>query len=360
MPLRKIKVLVVDDSWVIRELLTHLLGGDPEIQVIGTAGNGEEALAALAREKPDVITMDIHMPKLDGLETTRRIMQTQPVPIVIVSASGNPDSVATTFEALDAGAVAVLEKPRGMGHPDHDEMARKLIQTVKLMSEVKVVRRWARSQAGKTAVPSGAAPAGDPPRAASRPRLVAIGASTGGPPVLQTILKALPGDFPVPLLVVQHIAAGFLEGMREWLSQTTGFPVHIAAHGEIPLPGHVYLAPDDAHMGVDRSGRIFLGREEPENGLRPSVGYLFRSLAGSIGAEAVGVLLTGMGKDGAPELKSLREKGAVTIAQDEKSSVVHGMPGEAIHLGAAAYVLPPEKIGAMLASLAAKGKAGTV
>jgi two-component system chemotaxis response regulator CheB len=166
--------------------------------------------------------------------------------------------------------------------------------------------------------------------------------------VLQTILSGLSKDFPAPLLIVQHIARGFLPGLVEWLNQTTGLHVHVAAHGALLQPGHAYIAPDDFHFGVGPGGRAMLAREEPENGVRPAVSYLFRSLAQICGSSAIGVLLTGMGKDGAAELKEMRERGAWTIAQDRDSSVVHGMPGEAILLDAAAQILPADRIAAAL------------
>src|SRR5262249_33523762 len=162
--------------------------------------------------------------------------------------------------------------------------------------------------------------------------MIAMGASTGGPPVLQTIFSGLPANFPVPLLVVQHIARGFLPGMVEWLSETTALRVHIAAHGVIPLAGHVYVAPDDFHLGTDARGYMVLSHTEPENGLRPAVSYLFRSIAETFGPRAIGVLLTGMGRDGAAELKEMKDRGAYTIAQDRDTSIVHGMPGQAIEL----------------------------
>jgi two-component system chemotaxis response regulator CheB len=165
------------------------------------------------------------------------------------------------------------------------------------------------------------------------------------------VLSGLPKDFPVPLLIVQHIAAGFLTGLVDWLNQTTGWQVHVAAHGMTPLAGHAYLAPDDYHMGLSSSGAICLSQEPNENGLRPAVSYLFSSLAASCGAKAIGVLLTGMGKDGAVELKQMRDAGAETIAQDRESSVVHGMPGAAIQLGGATHVLPADKIAGMLITL---------
>ena len=347
-----IKVLVVEDSPVVREFLVHILGSDPAIRVVGTAHDGEEALEAIARKQPDVITMDVHMPKMNGLDATRRIMETCPTPIVVVSGSIDPAEVATTFEAMEAGALAVLRRPAGIGHPDHEATARELVQTVKLMSEVKVVRRWSRARRDSIARPA-------QPRLERAPgscRIVALGASTGGPPVLQTILSQLPKDFPAPVLVVQHMAAGFVRGLIEWLGHSSRLPIHLAAHGEQMLPGHVYVAADELQMKVERGGRIVLTREPPENGLRPSVSFLFRSVAEVYGGDAVAGLLTGMGRDGADELKLLRDKGAVTFAQDKVSSVVHGMPGEAIKLDAATLVLSPEKIAGVLTKLARNGQ----
>ncbi len=349
----KIKVLVVEDSAVVREFLVHILGADPGIEVIGTANDGEQALAAVARQRPDVITMDIHMPRLDGLEATRRIMETHPTPIVIVSGSTDPREVATTFRAMEAGAVAVLRRPAGIGHPDHEASVGELVRTVKLMSEVKVVRRWPKAGRQPGAARPGEA---NGVQFEAKVKVIAIGASTGGPPVLQTILAALPQDFPVPVLIVQHMAAGFTQGFVQWLAQTSSLPIHLAAHDETVRPGHAYVAPDEFQMRVERGGRIVLKQDEPENGLRPSVSYLLRSVAEVYGRDAVAGLLTGMGHDGAVELKLLKDKGAVTFAQDKESSVVHGMPGAAIKLDAATLVLPPEKIAATLASLAKYGK----
>ncbi len=343
-----IKVLVVEDSPVVREFLVHVLSSDPEIQVIGTAKNGKEAIDAVRNKKPDIITMDIHMPEMDGFEATRRIMETQPVPIVIVSGSSSAGEVAMSFKAVEAGALAVIARPKGIGHPDYEATAKELIQTVKLMSEVKVVKRWPRLR--KEAPPP--TPGVEIRKALPAIQVVAIGASTGGPIALQTILSGLPSDFPVPLLIVQHISAGFVEGFAQWLAQSSGFPVHIASEGEYLLPGHAYVAPEGFHMLVKARNRITLSRAEPKDGLRPSVSYLFGSVAQAFGQNAIGVLLTGMGKDGAQELKLMKDMGAITIAQDEASSVVHGMPGEAISLSAATHVLPPERIAALLASLA--------
>jgi two-component system, chemotaxis family, protein-glutamate methylesterase/glutaminase len=350
----KINVLVVDDSKVARMLLVNLLESDSRICVMDAVESGQAALDFLKDRKPDVVLMDIQMPRLDGFETTRRIMETQPVPIIICTATTDPKEVATTFRSMEAGAVACLGKPVAHEHPDHDELARSLLETIKLMAEVKVVRRWPRSRLNLVATPYRPAVI-----EASRNgiRMIGIGASTGGPPVLQTILAGLPKDFSAPVLVVQHIAPGFLSGLIEWLSQTTGWQVHAAAHDSVPLAGHAYLAPDDRHMGVSRSGRILLTGEEPEDSLRPAVSFLFRTLAEVYGPDALGILLSGMGKDGAAELKLMKDCGATTIAQDRESSVVHGMPGEAIQLGGATHVLPADKIADTLITLVRRREA---
>lgn len=344
-----IKVFVVEDSAVARDLLTYVLSSDPQIEVIGTASSGEEAIAAVARLKPDVITMDIHLPGMNGIDATRKIMETQPTPIIIVSSSGNTSELASTFRVVDAGALAVLPRPNGFGHPEHETAVQELINHVKLMSEVKVVRRWARSPG-----PDADRRLQTKPAQKAEIRLIAIGASTGGPVVLQTILAALPAGFPVPLVVVQHIAQGFVSGFATWLDQTTRCSVHVATDGESIQPGHVYLAPDNFQMAVSRNGRIVLSANDAENTLCPSVAHLFRSVADAYGASAVGVLLSGMGKDGAAELALMKQRGSITLAQDEASSVVHGMPGEAIKQGGATFVLPPERIAATLISLVDK------
>ncbi|HEX3844302.1 MAG TPA: chemotaxis-specific protein-glutamate methyltransferase CheB [Steroidobacteraceae bacterium] len=345
----KIKVLVADDSQVTRMLLVHVLSSDPRMHVVGAVSDGQAAVDFLSSGglHPDVVLMDIHMPRLDGFEATRRIMETQPLPIVICTATSDPQELAIAFRSMEAGALACIQKPLAIGHPDYGLSAQNLLQTIQLMSEVKVVRRWRRRQQ----VNSLTAPLTNVAKSAAAGAgimLIGIGASTGGPPVLQTILSGLPKEFPAPLLIVQHIARGFLPGMVEWLNQTTGLHVQIAAHDTRALPGHAYIAPDDFHLGAGAGGRLVLAREPPENGLRPSVSYLFRSLAHTCGPNAVGVLLTGMGTDGAPELKQMRDCGGFTIAQDRDSSVVHGMPGEAIGLGGAAHVLSADKIAAAL------------
>ena len=347
---RVIQVLVIDDSHVARMLLKHILEADPHIHVLGMLGNGQAAIDFVAQRRPDVILMDVHMPGMDGFETTRRIMETYPAPIVICTGVMNTEETATAVRVFDAGAVACVEKPAGPRHSNFERTASRIRQTVRLMSDVKVVRRWKASR-GVSPPAAGAGSLSENVAPATGIRCVGIGASTGGPVVLQTILGGLPADFPAPLLIVQHIAHGFLGSLAEWLNQSTAFPVHIAIEGIHPLPGHAYLAPDDRHVLLGPDGRICLSDSEPENGVRPAVSQLFRSLARVCGPNAVGVMLTGMGRDGASEMKELRDAGAITIAQNHESSVVHGMPGQAIAVGAASLVLPAEKIAARLSSL---------
>lgn len=347
-----IRVLIVEDSPVEQELLIHILGADPRVSVVGIAKDGEMALSAVESLKPDVITMDIHMPKLNGFETTRQIMESNPVPIIIVSGSYNANDTDKCFHAMEAGALAIVRKPFGLGHPGYIDDASELLRTVKIMSEIKVVKRWPRlRKEAKTAqFPAAAAGA-----VSNRIQVVAIGASTGGPAVIQEIFSALPKDLSAPLLVVQHMAQGFMENFVKWLGATTGFPSHIASNGEYPVPGHAYFAPDGCHLLVGRDHRIDLSRESPENGLRPSVARLFRSVAETYGSNSAGVLLTGMGRDGADDLKLLRSKGAVTIAQDRESSVIFGMPGEAVKIDAADFILPPEGIARLLELMMLQG-----
>lgn len=342
-----IKVLIVDDSPVAQEFMTHILAAQPDMQVVGIANNGEEALELVKEKKPDVITMDIHMPRMDGLETTRQMMEKFPTPIVIVSLVSRVKEAAYTFRLIEAGALAVTSRPPALDDPKHVSSVAELVQTIRLMSEVKVIRRTAGAARSAARVP-----APKPAEAKSGIRLIAIGASTGGPAVLRTVLSRLPHDLPVPVVIVQHIAAGFVDGFADWLGGSILLPVHVARNGEKLQPGHCYIAPDNSQMGVSASLHITLEDSGAVNGSRPSVSFLFRTAAENFGPRAAGVLLTGMGKDGAAELKLMRDKGAVTFIQNEESCVVFGMPGEAKKLGAASYTLSPEEIADSLSALA--------
>lgn len=338
------RVLVVDDSPSVCELLVYILGSDPAIEIVGCAADGDEALRMVQDKRPDVITMDLHMPNMDGFEATRRIMQTCPTPIVIVSGSGDRDEAGASFRAIEAGALAVVRRPFGPGNTAHHASSNALLRAVKSMAEVKVVRRWPSERQRNRTMPAENA-AGVP---GLSHKLVVIGASTGGPAVLRDILAELPSRFPLPIAIVQHMSSGFITGFAEWLSSATHFPVGIAQHGAMLVSGHAYLAPDGFQMGVTRDLRITLVRTEPEHGMCPSVSYLFRSIHRDLCRSTAAVLLTGMGKDGALELRRLKENGAITIVQDRDSAAVYGMPGEAIRQDAAQMILAPAEIGKAL------------
>jgi len=341
---RRIRVLIVEDSPTVRQLLERILNSDPELQVIGHATDGDEAVEQVRQQRPDIVTMDLHMPRMNGIEAVRIIMETAPTPIVVVSGQLAPADLDQTFHALTAGALAVVEKPSGLG----GDLAFRLVQTVKLMAEVKVVRRWP-----KRVLPPASKPL-MPDASRAGLQLVAIGASTGGPMVLHSILSGLAGKIDVPIVIVQHIASGFTEGFADWLGKTTGMPVSVGRDGEHLQPGHAYIAPDAMNMGITAALTIALSSDPPENGHRPSVSYLFRSTAHALGRNAVGVMLSGMGRDGADEMRLMADRGGVTIAQDPQTAVVGGMPGEAIKVGGAQYVLTPEKAIKVLLELLCK------
>ncbi len=345
-----VRVLIAEDSLTVREFLRHSIDSRPDMQVVAVAKDGEEAVRMVQMHHPDVVSMDIHMPVMDGLKATEKIMAEYPVPIVIVTSSWRSGR-DNLFRAMRAGALTLVKKPPGPGHRDSPNLMAKVINTLKVMSEVKVVRRIRNSSFPREqgAVQFEKSMKYNAPKDA---KMVAIGSSTGGPPVLKTIFQLLSSSFPLPILVVQHISPGFLEGMVEWLGKECDLPVRIPRDGESFQAGNIYFAPDNHHMEVREGGIISLNSDPPLNGLRPSVSNLFRSAARSYGPCALGVLLTGMGKDGAQELKEMRDAGAVTLVQNKESCVVFGMPGEAVKIGGASYVLAPEEIAAWLNTLA--------
>lgn len=347
------RILVVDDSRVAREYLTAVLEEHPGIEVIDAVATGEAAVDFVTQRRPDVILMDLHLPGIDGFEATRRIMSSTPVPIVVCTAGTSFHEVRTAMEALSAGALTALRKPAGPADPGADADVAALVSMLRLMAEVRVVRRWTRAPLGATGAIAGPGQAAPSPH--SGVAVVAIGASTGGPPALASILTRLPADFGAPILIVQHITQGFTDGFATWLAQETGHRVHVAIGGERPVAGRVYIAGDGGHLRVGPGGRLEVVADVPPTVHRPSIGVLFASVAQHYGRHAVGVLLTGMGRDGAAELKLMADAGAMTVAQDEASSVVFGMPGEAIRLGAAQAVLPPAGIADLLARTVRRG-----
>ncbi len=345
---RDVRVLIVDDSAVSRLLLSELLSQAGGMEVAGAVSSGEAALRFLKRQPVDVVAMDVVMPGMDGYEATRLILENVSVPVVITSSQSNDEDRQATFKALDAGAVAFATKPRAPTVAGGKEETERFVQTIRLMSEIKVVRRRPRrarvAPAPKTA-----------PRLNSGREIVAIGVSTGGPPVLRDILSALPRDYPVPILVAQHITAGFSESFVQWLNSSTKVTVSTAANGQSLAPGTVFVAPGGYHMRITRERRLRLVDVNGQKGASPSVSELFASVADVYGARAVGILLTGMGEDGAAELLRLRLAGAMTIAQTEETCVVFGMPRKAVELDAALHVLAPREIGAFLSTFRKTG-----
>lgn len=341
-----IRVLIVDDSPTLRFVTRRILEKDPELEVVGEAGDGETAVAMSARLEPDIITMDIRMPKMNGFEAIRHIMAQSPRPIVVLTTPESDKELRITFNAIQAGALTVLSKPATLDSSWTGE----LVTQLKTLAGVKVVRRNPLLSGRRAWAPPG-------PRLSlplSSSRIVAIGASTGGPPALRAVLGQLPGGFPHPVVVVQHISPGFTKGFVRWLNNNLTLRVKVAERGEILAPGTVYVAPDHRHLQVSPQATVDTNVFLPVDGHRPSVTALFESVARAFGPKAIGVLLTGMGSDGARGLKAIREAGGRTIAQNEETCVVFGMPKAAVELGAAETVLPVEHIGFWLNAQASK------
>ncbi|HEX4384072.1 MAG TPA: chemotaxis-specific protein-glutamate methyltransferase CheB [Myxococcales bacterium] len=344
-----IRVLVVEDSSTERQLLVEIIAAESQtFAVVGQAKNGLEAVEMTRRLRPDVVTMDIRMPLLDGLEATLQIMRESPTPVVVISGRGVLE-VRTSLEALQAGALAVLEKPAGPAVPGFAERCRALLQTVRLMAEVKVVRRSGERPSAAVALPSAVAG----PR--ERPRAIGIATSTGGPAALQEIFSRLPGDFPAPILVVQHITNGFVGGLAAWLQSTAKVRVKVAEQDELAAAGVVYLASDDRHLGLSSHGHLVVSAAAPVGGFRPSGTFLFASMAQALGPGLLAVILTGMGRDGVDGLRKVKASGGCVLAQDEASSVIFGMPAAAIEAGLADEIRPLADLAGRLISLATIG-----
>ena len=346
-----IRVLIVDDSAVARQSLRFILEGDDGLRVIGEAKNGEEAIRMTKRLNPDVITMDIRMPRMDGLEAMQRIMEENPVPIVVVTSVDLTQEAGLTRQAMRRGALTVVERPTGIGDRARHRFARRLVRKVKLMSDVKVVHRSRKKRSQPAPSPDRGAADSVPSTETAEIEIAAIGSSTGGPAALHTVIGSLPADFPVPILVVQHISFGFVDGLASWLDRDCALRVKVAEARDKIEPGVVYVAPDDQHMGISSYGRVRLSSQDHIDGHRPSVTFLFEAVAQSYGPSAVAAILTGMGRDGAAGMRTLKNRGGVTIAQDEESCVVFGMPKEAIALGAVDRTVSLDQVGPTLASL---------
>lgn len=341
--------MIVEDSLVVRQLLAHIVGRDPRFTVAAAVASAEEALAEIGRVKPDVISMDIRLPGIDGLEATRRIMSEHPTPIVVIADSVEDASLRISMNALRAGALSVVEKPVGLASSDYERVAETITTQLFIMSSVPVIRR--RS--------FGAATSSSPAPSSARPgrfeglSYVALAASTGGPPALAKVLEGLPSDLEAAVFVVQHMGAAFMEGFASWLDGLSPLRVSMAEDGAVAEPGRVYVAAGDRHLRIEGGGRMRLVSSAPIASQRPSANVLFSSLAQVAGPHTAGVLLTGMGEDGAQGLLELRRAGGCTIAEHQSTAVVYGMPAAAVRLRAAAEVLPLDAIGPRIAQLAA-------
>lgn len=343
-----IRVLLVDDSPIVLHILQRLLSRSPEIQVVGTAADGREALELVPSLNPDVICTDLYMPVMDGLELTREVMANYPRPILVVSAAVEPGS-PNIFRLLEAGAVDVYLKPRDILNVDMDKLAYELASKIRILAGVHVFRR--NNNVRGAPIAKLAPKPTIIPRPQTPVRMVVIGASTGGPQALHEILAHLPASFPVPIVCVQHIGSNFLSEMVTWLAEVSPLPIRKAVKGETPQAGMVYFAPEDAHLELDDDGRFALSLAAPLDGHRPSVTITMCAAVRCFGAGAVGVLLTGMGRDGAEGMASIAAAGGITIAQDKASSVVYGMPRQAVELGAVLHILPLKQIAPALQAM---------
>lgn len=352
-----IRVLLADDSATTRNHLAQMIDDAPGLLVVGEARDGEEAVRMVEVLQPDVVSMDIRMPRMDGLEATRQIMARRPTPTVVVSALIDED-VDLSFRAMEAGALAVLRKPPAQQAPDHNQMRRQFINTLIAMAGVSVVRRWGDTgplpENHTKTIPSNVgtrfiASASD--SQAVIPQLIAIGASAGGPSALCTLLGDLPAHFPTPILIVQHMPDEFVPGLARWLGKHTELVVSLAEHGEVLRAGHVYVAPGGAHLSVTRRAERLVMKLNPNAGgyrYCPAIDVLLTSVTEVCGTTGVGIILTGMGEDGAEGLLALRQAGGRTFAQSEASCTVFGMPGAALARGAVEQVLSPTQMAVVL------------
>lgn len=368
-----IKILIAEDSPTVTMILQKIFAADDECQVIGTAKNGKEAVDKVKLLRPDIVTMDIRMPVMDGFEATKQIMTFHPTPILVISASVGKDDLNIAFNAIRAGALDIVEKPKGNLAMDYEYIGRDLIKKVKILSGVKVFHHVSgkaiRARADSKLASSGDLPvtpasnkfgiktpstrellAADKrlyPKAKTSskpPELVAIASSTGGPSALLKILKNLPDTFQIPIVIVQHICEGFGQGFVDWLNKECNLNVKTAERGEVLTQGNIYVAPDGFHLLIDPGKVVRLSKSMPINGLRPCATLMMETAAKVYGGATIGVILTGMGRDGADGMKAIKDAGGLTIAQSPETCVVFGMPKEAIELGVVDKILPIERI----------------
>lgn len=351
-----IKVLIVEDSKTISHLLKNILEKDKDIKVIGVVENGIDALDFLKNEKPDIITMDIIMPKMDGFETTKRIMSSNPIPIIVFSSAISKEDTFLSFKILELGALTIIEKPLHINEQNYNKIANNLINQIKTYATVKVVTRKYKSNNNNKNEKVCCKNTENEEKFennnkinlsqlnTNKFKIVAIGASTGGPPVLEKIIKEIKEPFPVPILIVQHISQGFTESMVQWLIETTGKNIKIGKNNEKPTSNTIYFAPVGFNIGINKKGLLDITKPLKKQPHTPSVSHLFQSTFEFYKNKTIGIILTGMGRDGSDEIKLIKDSGGLTIAQNCESSVVFGMNKIAIENNGINYVLSPEGI----------------
>ncbi|HMY15943.1 MAG TPA: chemotaxis-specific protein-glutamate methyltransferase CheB [Polyangium sp.] len=346
------KVLIVEDSQTVRTYVEGILRRAPDMEVLPPARDGVAAVELAQKYRPDVILMDLELPRMSGLEAICEIMSTVPRPIIVLSGALDKEGTNRTFESFQAGAVDVLAKPRGLSKDEQERFAERLLQTVRLMAEARVIRRPSTGLRKSSPPQAGSAPpfeSKDPTNFQSL-KIVLIGASTGGPQVIRTILDGIPAPFPIPIVICQHIVAGFEDGLAYWLRQSK-HNVHVANHGENAVAGNVYLARADKQIVVNDL-ELLLRPPVSRYQIMPSADVLFDSAAHTIGRDCVALLLTGMGEDGRRGLLALKNQGALTITQSAATCVIDGMPKAARNSGASVLDLSPKRMTELLRQIA--------
>ncbi len=361
MPTPKIRVVVVDDSAFMRKMVSDILSRTPDIEVAAAARNGREGLSQVIQQRPDVVTLDVEMPEVDGLEALKFIMQERPTPVVMLS-SLTKEGADTTMRALQLGAVDFVHKPSGAISLDLDKVADEIVDKVRSAAQANI-RSLSRPTAAYDAAPK-------PSPAAAKPRpsptaapgrfeyVVALGTSTGGPRALQEVIPRLPGSLPAPVVVVQHMPPKFTRSLAERLDSTSAVRVTEAEEGDALTPGHVLIAPGGRHMRVGPDRRIHLSDEPPLWGVRPAADYLLESVLEQFGDRTIGVILTGMGQDGCRAMRAIHAQGGQTIAESEETCVIYGMPRAVVEAGAADHVAPLHRVPDQIVTCLARGAAG--
>lgn len=335
--IKKIRVLIVEDSYVKRAVLAHILSSDQLFDIVKMVATGESAISYIKANEVDIITMDINLPGMDGFETAKSIIAIKKIPIVIISAIREQSNEYTILKAMrENGALAFLDSPPALGSPDFEKSAGKIVATVKTMANTSFLNI-------NTPIPCTTSILRTK-FAFSETKIIAIGVSTGGPAVIEKILSALPANYPIPIVIVQHILRGFEEFLVNTIQKSSSIKIKVAQDKEYLRSGTVYISPSDKKMAITKTQCIAFTDFPEEALILNTVSHMLASVADSYGDKAVGIILTGMGRDGAKELKLLRDFGAYTIAQDKETSAIFGMPAEAIRLGGAVDVMSPDQI----------------